>query len=288
MIFDRHGMIIARSRPSFVVGLIPSEVTTSRANSRRWREPSSVEKTSLWHRLLHHRGVNYPSFDESWRTNRTARSCSRAICRSRRSRASPKCLTDLPGVDLEVQPMRNYPHGALGSHLFGYVGAITQDEYERLKYAGYSPNDVIGKDGLEFTYDDYLRGTPGGQRVVVDATGAVVSNINSLRKPRSPATRSSPTSIGVCRASPKQALADGLRTAGRGRALRRGRRRRSVDRRHSRACELSELQSQRLRGDRWKRVSFDLTDPRSRSSIARSPPQRRPDRRSRWSPARRR
>ena len=38
-------------------------------------------------------------------------------------------LTDLPGVDLEVQPVRDYPHGRIGSHLVGYVGAITEDEY---------------------------------------------------------------------------------------------------------------------------------------------------------------
>ena len=78
-----------------------------------------------------------------------------------------------------MQPVRDYPHGSLGSHLFGYVGAITEQEYERLKHQGYSPNDVIGKDGLEYEYDGYLRGVPGGQRVIVDSSGAVVSAVSS-------------------------------------------------------------------------------------------------------------
>ena len=70
-------------------------------------------------------------------------------------------LSDMPGVDLEVQPVRDYPHGQLGSHIFGYVGAINEEEYKTLAREGYSPNDVIGKDGLEYQYDRYLRGIPG-------------------------------------------------------------------------------------------------------------------------------
>ncbi len=93
-------------------------------------------------------------------------------------------LGDLPGVDVEVQPQRDYPQDARGSHLTGYVGAITEDEYEQRKSEGYSPNDVIGKDGLEYSYDRYLRGVPGGERVVVDATGAVVPTAKLSARPR--------------------------------------------------------------------------------------------------------
>jgi penicillin-binding protein 2 len=86
-------------------------------------------------------------------------------------------LNDLPGVDLEVQAVRNYPHGSEGSAIFGYVGQITPDEYKRLRSQGYSMNDVVGKDGIEYEYDKYLRGQPGGQRVVVDSQSQVVPNI---------------------------------------------------------------------------------------------------------------
>ena len=136
--------------------------------------------------------------------------------------------------------MRDYPHGALGSHLFGYVGAITEEEYERCKHEGYSPNDVIGKDGLEYAYDRYLRGEPGGQRVVVDATGAVVSTYR--RRPPFRATRWSRTSTGGCSRSSKTRSRTGIASLGpRPPALRRRGRRGSVDRRHPRARELSQL-----------------------------------------------
>jgi len=61
--------------------------------------------------------------------------------------------------------------------MFGYVGQISESEYEKRKHEGYSPNDVIGKDGLEYVYDRYLRGIAGGQRVVVDAQERVVPSI---------------------------------------------------------------------------------------------------------------
>ncbi len=177
MIVDRYGAVIARSRPSFVVGFIPSQAAHVGRELSVLAAALGIDERRLWYRLLHHRGVTYSSFESV----ASAEPYGPVILATDLPVAAvarlSEVLTDLPGVDLEVQPVRDYPHGAAGSHLIGYVGAITQEEYDRLKYEGYSPNDVIGKDGLEFAYDRYLRGSPGGQRVVVDATGAVVANV---------------------------------------------------------------------------------------------------------------
>jgi penicillin-binding protein 2 len=88
--------------------------------------------------------------------------------------------SDLPGVDMEEQPVRNYPYGKLGAHLFGYVGIIDEDEYNARKRQGYSPNDVVGKDGLENYYDSYLHGRAGGEQVEVNAAGALVRRLKPL------------------------------------------------------------------------------------------------------------
>lgn len=179
IIYDRRGTVLVRSRPSFVVGLIPSQVTDIEGELATLAQTLGVDADLLRFRLLHHRGLNYRDFDEvvagePYGPVVLAKDLPVATV----ARLS-ELLNDLPGVDLEVQPTRDYPYGPLGSHMFGYVGAITEQEYERLKHEGYSPNDVVGKDGLEATYDRYLRGAPGGERVVVDATGAVVSTISS-------------------------------------------------------------------------------------------------------------
>jgi penicillin-binding protein 2 len=219
MILDRHGAVMARSRPSFVVALIPSEVTNVDRELATLALILGVDERPLRYGLLHHRGVAYPSFEavvanEPYGPVVLAEDLSvPAVARL------SEVLTDLPGVDLEVQPVRDYPDGSVGSHLIGYVGAITQEEYDRLKYEGYSPNDVIGKDGLEFAYDAYLRGAPGGQRVVVDATGAVVPNVKLAAKAPVPGDTLVTNVDWRLQRIVEDALADGIRSIGRGSRL---------------------------------------------------------------------
>jgi len=77
----------------------------------------------------------------------------------------------LPGVVIEVEPMRNYLYGTTASHIFGYVGEINQDELEASKDKGYRPGDLFGKAGLEKVLESYLKGVDGGQQVEVTASG---------------------------------------------------------------------------------------------------------------------
>jgi len=77
----------------------------------------------------------------------------------------------LPGVVIEVEPLRNYVYGNTASHVFGYVGEISQEELEADKDGTYRPGDVVGKMGLEKVLEPYLKGTDGGQQVEVNASG---------------------------------------------------------------------------------------------------------------------
>jgi len=186
IIYDRSGKVLVRSRPSFVVGLIPSEVTDGKAELATLGATIGVPQAVLWNRLLHHRGINYKNFDEV----ATYEPYGPVILASNLTvpvvaRLS-ELLNDLPGVDLEPQPIRDYPLGTTGAHLFGYVGQINEDEYRQLQSKGYSPNDVIGKDGLESQYDQYLRGAPGGQRIEVDAAGQVIADAKLPAKAATP------------------------------------------------------------------------------------------------------
>jgi penicillin-binding protein 2 len=179
IIYDRHGVVLVRSRPSFVVGLIPSQVADVDAELTTLSQALGIDVAVLRYRLLHHHGVNYRGFDEVVTYEPYGPVLLAEDLPVAKVARLSEVLNDLPGVDLEVQATRDYPHAALGSHLFGYVGQITESEYEQRKNEGYTPNDVVGQDGLEKSYDAYLRGVPGGQRVVVDATGSVVSTISA-------------------------------------------------------------------------------------------------------------
>jgi penicillin-binding protein 2 len=75
---------------------------------------------------------------------------------------------DLPGVEVDEVPVRYYEHGEFASHLFGYIREINDKELEQLRNDGYRQGDIIGKNGLEKTYEKYLRGVDGGIIFEVD------------------------------------------------------------------------------------------------------------------------
>lgn len=78
-------------------------------------------------------------------------------------------VSDLPGVHLDVNPIREYLDGGLLSQLTGYVGRISAEELE--KKEDYLLTDYIGKSGLEKEYETILRGVAGKERVEVNSTG---------------------------------------------------------------------------------------------------------------------
>ena len=80
---------------------------------------------------------------------------------------------EMPGIQVSVEPIRYYPEGEVASHLLGYLGKISQpSEVEKyIKDADYAPSDIIGKTGIEESFESELRGTPGVKRVEVDVHG---------------------------------------------------------------------------------------------------------------------
>ncbi len=180
LIVDRRGVVLVRSRPSFVCALIPSEIADIDKTLDTLAAVLNVPAAKLHHRLLHHHGKNYENFEQV----KTYEPYGPVILATDLTPAQTARLaeaqSDLRGVDIEEQPVRNYPFGKLGSHLFGHVGAIDEDEYQHRKRFGYSPNDVTGKNGLENWYDNQLHGRAGGEQVVVNASGALVDRLKPL------------------------------------------------------------------------------------------------------------
>jgi penicillin-binding protein 2 len=76
-----------------------------------------------------------------------------------------------PGVEVQRVFVRRYPRGSFAAHLVGSVGEVSEDELKEKRYRGLEAGDEVGKDGVEYTYDRYLRGRPGLTRIQVDAFG---------------------------------------------------------------------------------------------------------------------
>jgi penicillin-binding protein 2 len=82
---------------------------------------------------------------------------------------------EMPGVMVEETAVREYVSGDLAPHIIGQVGRIYKEEYEELKNKGYRMNDVVGKEGIEKYFEDYLRGQDGVRQITLDSRGNVVS-----------------------------------------------------------------------------------------------------------------
>lgn len=179
-ILDRHGVVLVRSRPSFVCAMIPSDVRDPVATMHTLARVLGVAEPALWKRLFHHRGTTYKSFDEVATYEPYGPIVLASDLTSTQMARLAEAQDQLPGLDLEAQPVRDFPYRKLGSHFFGYVGAITEDEYARLRGKGYTANDVIGKEGLEESYDAYLRGKAGGEQIEVNAQGQLVRRLGPV------------------------------------------------------------------------------------------------------------
>jgi penicillin-binding protein 2 len=86
-----------------------------------------------------------------------------------------------PGLKLLTEPTREYLAGPLLSHVLGYVGPLSAEEYQLLKDRGYLLQDYSGKTGVELTYESVLRGRPGKKLIEVDAFGRELRVISERR-----------------------------------------------------------------------------------------------------------
>jgi len=169
-IYDRHGDLLAGMSASFEAVLVPAEV-----------EPARSEETyRMAARLL--------SLDEE-EVRRAAelkkpapwvpRVLKRKLAWEEMARIEARRL-DLPGVYVSDAPVRYYPEGNLLSPVLGYLGIVTADELRNPAFAEYDPNDVLGRTGLEKTWEGVLRGMPGGVQMEVDVLGRRLEEVAKL------------------------------------------------------------------------------------------------------------
>ncbi len=180
VLFDRHGVVIARNRPSFVVQAVPMQIADPAAEISQLAQLLGISANGVWRRLLHQNGVSYRDFDSlasaiplgpiNIADDLTPAAVGKFSERSDR----------FPGMSVELVPVRDYPHRTLGSHFLGYVGQITEREYKARKRHGYGPNDTVGKEGVEYSYDRWLRGRSGGRRIKVNSAGEAVAAVGDF------------------------------------------------------------------------------------------------------------
>ncbi len=89
--------------------------------------------------------------------------------------------SELNGVAMELEPERHYLFNELAVHALGYTGEVSEYDITKGHYQGLTQGSIVGKAGLEKSYDHFLRGTDGKRNEEVDASGRVVKQLGSLK-----------------------------------------------------------------------------------------------------------
>ncbi|MEA4834479.1 MAG: penicillin-binding protein 2 [Anaeromusa sp.] len=160
--YDRNGVAVVSNRPGFTVSLLPLVGPVEDSVLQQLSAILVMPVDEIKQKLEQHVGSFEPV---RIKTNVGADIVTRI--EERRS--------ELKGVMIEIQPIRNYNFNEMAAHVFGYVSEINGDELEKKKAEGYKSGDIIGKFGLEKVYDSELRGVDGGGQMEVDVTGRPVT-----------------------------------------------------------------------------------------------------------------
>jgi penicillin-binding protein 2 len=91
-----------------------------------------------------------------------------------------------PGVSVQRVFVRHYPDGTLAAHVLGNVGEVDAEELKEAPYQHLEPGDEVGKAGVEYTYDRYLRGQPGLTKIQVNALGQPTPGGQLVSEPPTP------------------------------------------------------------------------------------------------------
>jgi penicillin-binding protein 2 len=180
LIFDRAGRPIAINTPSWTVKVRPADLPEGRRRAvlATVARITGGDASVMRSRLEAFSGSPYDLVPIERGVDRAAA----LILGERAAR--------LPGIVVEVEPIRSYLDdagavaGGLLAHVVGYTGPVTRDDFETLADQGYLRDDVIGKAGVEASFEDELRGDYGEQRVQRDASGRTVKVIETTREPR--------------------------------------------------------------------------------------------------------
>ena len=84
---------------------------------------------------------------------------------------------ELPELETRDEQRRLYPRDGFAAHLIGYVGEVSEQMLNDPRYAFYEPGDVVGRSGVEQTYDALLRGTDGSRDIIVNSHGKELGNL---------------------------------------------------------------------------------------------------------------
>jgi penicillin-binding protein 2 len=173
LVLDRHGQRLVENSVRFAAGIVPGDLP-ERGEAGVYKSLSRVT------------GVPVEEIDKKVQEGVAARGeYSPVVIKQDIDHDTALTLQELaphaPGLQVITEPSRRYLAGSLLSHVLGYVGPISPEEFADLRDDDYLLQDFIGKGGVESTYESVLRGKPGKKLIEVDSAGRELKVISERR-----------------------------------------------------------------------------------------------------------
>ena len=163
LMVDRNGEVVAANQPAYQLEIVPEEVPDIRGTLARLVALGLLRADEI---------------DELTRTIASSRSFDSVPIRLHMSDEDVARFAvrrfEFQGIDIKTRQTRWYPNGDLAVHALGYVGAISEQDLKHIDRAAYAGTALIGKLGVESTFEDQLHGKNGFREVLVNAQGRSV------------------------------------------------------------------------------------------------------------------
>jgi penicillin-binding protein 2 len=166
LIYDSQGTVVAENTPAYQLELVPERVSDV---------PNTLARLADLH-LIDHDTV--PGLTRLIRTGRRFQAVPLRLSLSEMDIAVFSVRQhEFPGVEIRTRLARWYPFGAQAVHALGYVATISEEDLKHIDRDQYSGSALIGKIGLENTYEQELHGFSGYRQVLVNAQGRRVDKL---------------------------------------------------------------------------------------------------------------
>lgn len=165
-ILDRNGKVMVKNTPSFSLAIIPQDIK---------------DKDVLIEKLSKFLNLDRSELLDKWEKGQGRAKYYPIMMASGISRDQLEYLEEnslqLPGMDIEMKPVREYPNGSSAAHLLGYLAEISEDELNLPEFRDYNSGDYMGKSGIERNWEGELHGNDGGRQIEVDARGRFLRTV---------------------------------------------------------------------------------------------------------------
>jgi penicillin-binding protein 2 len=183
-IVDRRGEVIVENRPGLAVGIRLMDVPEGELDAEvvRLSKVLDMRPKRIRREIMDHLRPSWPTGEDAppltWENVLAGKGVSLDLIVIKEDVDKRRVVSyilehtqQFPGVEIQRNSLRSYPLGTMAAQVLGHLGEVSAEQLKDRHFKGYSPGDVVGQDGLEWTYDKWLRGHDGIARIEVDAFG---------------------------------------------------------------------------------------------------------------------